>query len=734
MRVLGLSVRKILRRTRACARRVYSLRPCYHRSCSVSSPVRGPSMVPKGTGLHECAAAQPLSGRTCMRYCQGDDRWGRATGAEQQDPLESDALRGLHFRSQRGRSSPVGGTRVPQVILRQAASLVLLSILHLSCSTDRRPSLLLVTLDTVRADRLGCYGYTRAGTANIDSLAEQGVVFQEALSHIPLTLPSHATILTGLIPPSHGIRQNGAYILPDHAVTLAQILRQRGYSTAGFVGAFVLDSGFGLDKGFQLYDDDLPPRKQAVALQYNERKASEVASRAAAWLDETRDPFFAWVHFFDPHVPYDPPAPYDTLFPTDPYQGEIAFVDAQLGRLLRSLRKRGNPDRCLVVVVSDHGEALGEHGELTHGFFVYRETMRVPLIMSGLTLPPGKVVAGQVRLADVAPTVLELLGARLPQHVDGCSLVPLVYGGEQGMPSYGESFYPYLSLGWSPLRSVRAGGYTYIEAPRPELYSTAEDPQELENLASVLPTRVRELAAVLDSLAGPRILQEPGTVDREVARRLASLGYLSGAAPTHGAELRDPKDALELYRHLRTADVMITSGFPAQAESLLRLVLEADSTNLQAVLYLGVLLRNVGRIQEAAQVLERGCSLYGEYYELQLQAGICLRRLGRLPEARRRYERAIELFDRDGSLYTNLGILEEQSGRTEQAAAAYTRALELAPDDALAHFNLGMLQVRGGCAPGDALGHLERAVELDPELKRRPNVHTILTALRRVTR
>jgi protein O-GlcNAc transferase len=198
--------------------------------------------------------------------------------------------------------------------------------------------------------------------------------------------------------------------------------------------------------------------------------------------------------------------------------------------------------------------------------------------------------------------------------------------------------------------------------------------------------------------------------------------------------LRDPKDALELYRQLRTADVMIGSGVPAQAESLLWRVLEADSTNLQAILYLGVLLRNVGRVQEAAQVLERGCSLHGEYYEFQLQAGICLRRLGRLPEARRRYERAIELFDRDGSLYTNLGILEEQSGRTEEATAAYSRALELTPNDALAHFNLGMLQVREGGAPSHALGHIERALELDPELKRRPNVDTILTALRRVTR
>jgi arylsulfatase A-like enzyme/Flp pilus assembly protein TadD len=601
-----------------------------------------------------------------------------------------------------------------------------------SCTAERRVSVLLVTLDTVRADYLGCYGRAGARTGSIDSLAARGVRFDAAYAQSPLTLPSHATVLTGLIPPRHGLRDNGAYVLSDEEVTLAEVLQQRGYHTGAFIGAFVLDSGFGLAQGFEVYDDELPAGRGTAVLEYAERGAGEVSGRAAVWLSRVKTPFFAWVHFFDPHRPYNPPAPYDAMFPGSPYQGEIAYVDAELGRLLDVLRRRELREECLVVVLSDHGEGLGQHGELTHGLFVYEPTMRVPLVMSGPGLPGGLVVASRVRLVDVVPTVLELLGIPWPGTPDGFSVLPLLLDGGEGYPSYGESFYPFVSLGWSPLRAVRAGRFTYIEAPTPELYDTAKDPQEAENLAGVLPDKLQEMAALLDSLAGPLNLGAPPAVSPDAARKLQALGYLSGGASKAPGDLRDPKDALPLYQNLRSAEVMIRAGRPARAESLLQSLLDEDRGNRHALLILGVLLREQNRLEEAAEVLERGCLLYPDDYELHLQAGICLRRLGRPADARVRYEQALAIFGGDATLHTSLGILEEGQGNSDAAAAAYAQALVLDPDDALAHFNLGMLLVRSEGDAGAALSHLDRAVALDPSLGRRPNVAAIRQALRRV--
>ncbi len=601
-----------------------------------------------------------------------------------------------------------------------------------ACSSQRRPSLLLVTLDTVRADRLGCYGCDFAGTKTIDSVATCGVRFDQAFAQSPLTLPSHATIVTGLLPPTHRIRDNGAYSLAPEVMTLAEVLESAGYHTAAFTGAFVLDSGFGLAQGFQVYDDSLPSRGHAGVLQYAERRAGTVVDRAKAWLRRASAPFFLWVHLYDPHVPYDPPSPYDSLFVSDPYQGEIAYADAQVGRLLASIRDRGLAQTCVVVVVSDHGEALGEHGESTHGYFVYQETMRVPFVMAGPGLPGGVRISSQVRLADVAPTVLDLLAIPSPSELDGQSLLPVVDGTASGLPSYGETFYPCLSLGWSPLRSLRADGYTYIEAPTPELYHSEDDPGEVRNLAAVLTEQLHVMASRLDSMAGPLVPETAATASPGVARRLAALGYLSGGGTGAPRTGRDPKDALPLYNDLLAADVMIRRGAFDRAESLLQQVLSQDPANRQAMLHLGVLLKNRGRLREAAQVLDQGRDLYPGDYELTLQSGVCHRQLGDLQAARDRYQAALRLFDNDAVLFTNLGILEQQRGNREEARAAYTRALELDPNDATAHFNLGMLLVREGGDPAAALAHLDRAAILNPAFADRPNVAKIRAALRRV--
>src|SRR5260221_2662494 len=348
-------------------------------------------------------------------------------------------------------------------------------------------NLLLVTLDTTRADRIHAYGFAGIETPNFDRLAREGVLFEEAVAPAPLTLPAHSSIFTGQYPPAHGVRDNGGFFLDDKETTIAERLQARGYATGGFVGAYVLDHKWGIAQGFQTYFDDFDLTKyQSLSLGSVDRRGNEVADRALAWLDSVRAKrFFGWVHFYDAHSPYDPPEPFKSRYAGHPYIGEIAFVDSQLGRLLAYLDAHHLADRTVVVVVGDHGESLGEHGEGTHGFFVYQATMHVPLLIRApYDLMAGRRVADTVRSVDILPTALELLGVNTPEHLDGASVVPLMTGAKQelGLAAYSEAIYPRFHFGWSDLRALTAGRYKFVAAPRPELYDLQQDPGESHNL------------------------------------------------------------------------------------------------------------------------------------------------------------------------------------------------------------------------------------------------------------
>jgi len=346
-------------------------------------------------------------------------------------------------------------------------------------------NILLVTLDTTRADRIGCYGYRRAATPILDRLAASGVRFAEALTAAPETLPAHATLLTGLLPPHHGVRINTEGRLGSLHQTLAEVARGRGYQTAAFVSAFVLDARFGLDQGFDHYDDRVDAtRGTAFAAGTNERRAGATTDAALAWL-RSRDrarPFLLWVHYFDAHAPYDPPEPFASRFAGSLYDGEIAYMDAQLGRLLDGVDAAGPRDKTVVIVVGDHGESLGEHYERTHSVFLYRSTVRVPLVFSNPRLfPKPAVVDGAVvSLADVAPTLLDLLGVEDPPDRDGVSLLATKADPRRGV--YVESLVPWLDFGWAPLFGLRTLRESYVLAPRPECYDLRTDPEERRNL------------------------------------------------------------------------------------------------------------------------------------------------------------------------------------------------------------------------------------------------------------
>jgi arylsulfatase A-like enzyme/predicted Zn-dependent protease len=481
----------------------------------------------------------------------------------------------------------------------------------------RGANLLLVTLDTTRADRLGCYGHAGAETPTLDGIARDGVLFERCITPTAFTLPSHSSIMTGLNPMFHGVRLNGGVALSDTHPTLAERLTERGYRCGGFVGAFVLDSRWGLDQGFETYDDefDLKPGEQ-LDLARVQRPGNKVVDAALAWLQKPdQRPFFAWVHLYDPHTPYEPPEPYKSRFaggPSRRYDGEIAFADSQLGRLLGWLRSSGNDQRTIVLVVGDHGEGLGSHREEEHGFFIYDYAVRVPLIVR---LPherlQGTRIGAQTRTIDVMPTALELLGVAPPARLDGQSLVPLLADPlRQGAAfAYSESVSLSMQYGWSPLYSIRTPEYTYIDAPRPELYDPRQDSGEEDNLVGRLPNVAEELRATLAQLreAGAKGAPDPqeANLDEETMRALASLGYVGGTTRTDdGAVRADPKDMLEVYDQIGVAAGTMAQGDHAGAVRRLETVLKQDPGNPQARFLLAAGYEKLDRVADARAILD----------------------------------------------------------------------------------------------------------------------------------
>ncbi len=432
-------------------------------------------------------------------------------------------------------------------------------------------SVLLVTLDTTRADRLGCYGFANAATPNLDALAAEGVLFEQAYTVAPITLPSHVSILTGALPLRHGVRDNRGFEVPESMATLAEALRSAGYRTGAFLAAFPLSAKFGLDQGFEVYDDRFDTAAEH-RFEFPERRAEEVVAEAEAWLTalDTRDPFFGWVHLFDPHEAYRPPEPFASRFAEDPYQGEIAYLDRALGRLLEVLESRGRADDTLVIVVADHGEGLGEHEERNHVTLVYNSTVRVPMLMRGPELPHGRRIPQTVRTIDLVPTVTDLLGLPgLPDAV-GRSLAEVWQNTDApSRPAYFESYWPQLQQGWSPLRGLVHGRWKIIEAPgagTTELYDVLADPGELDDLAAREPDRLAEMQRRLAELRerSPETLSTARRVTPEDLQALQRLGY-AGTTRNPVEAGRHPREMVAMLSELSSVMRHLDAGRPEAA-------------------------------------------------------------------------------------------------------------------------------------------------------------------------
>ena len=622
-------------------------------------------------------------------------------------------------------------------------------------SPPDRPNVLLVTIDTLRADHVGCYGYKAASTPTIDGLASRGIRFETALAHAPLTGPSHASILTGRIPPGHGFRNNSGFTLSPRVKTAAEDFRQTGYRTAAFVSGFPLDRRFGFDRGFETYDDHLPKGNDRRRTPYVERFADATTDAALRWLatsSSTGPPsrWFLWVHYYDPHAPYEPPADLAERYSPAPYDGEIAFVDRQLARLLHALDVRNETGRTVVIVTADHGESLGEHGEGTHGVFVYDATLRVPWVMAGPQIPAGRLSRTVARSIDVLPTLADYAGLARRSDIDGRSLRAAADGQEMSdAPSYAESLYPETELGWSPLYAWRTARFKFIKAPQPELYDLANDASETTNRLNENEAPASDLGRQLDEvIRGTPVPVAAPPVDANTAERLRALGYASGgrAARAPGTALRDPKDGIRFLPRLNRA-MSAARTEPALAIRELTAVLGEDpgvfmARRTRAVAYaaagrhdlavadlraldkegqltpedaivLGDNLRFAGRLEEAALIFERAARENPAFAQPLISLVEVRIQEHRYDEAAALCERVLKLVPDHIEALRRLGDLALLRADSDAAAARYDRILTLDAGDVSALTKLGVVRARSG-RPDQAIQLFRQAVDREP--------------------
>ncbi len=591
---------------------------------------------------------------------------------------------------------------------------------------NREWNVLLITIDTLRADRVSVYSDKHLKTPHIDRIASKGLVFTKAFAHNPLTLASHVNILTGATPLYHGISDNAGYKLEDRFLTIAEFLKEKDYSTGAFIGAFPLDSRFGLDQGFDVYDDSYGTRNP-LRFFYVERRAEKVIDPAVEWMKEQTGKWFCWIHLFDPHQPYLPPAPYDEKFRDDLYSGEVAYVDDQLGRVFGFLEEKNVLEKTIIVFTADHGEGLGDHGELTHAYFAYNSTIHVPFILyiPGLS---GKKIDANVCHIDIFPTVCEVLGYRIPDNVQGESLIPLINGKKRRNSSiYFESMSPHLNRGWAPLHGFIKGDLKYIHLPVEEVYDLKKDFQELNNLAgsSNLKEMKQSLLDLEANLGSENPITRRKSIDSESLAKLRALGYVSGGSPpkkSQYTEKDDLKTLLPLQNKMLEGIMLHQAGQTEKAIAQFRQIISENKTFVMAYNNLAKVYEQTGRIKEAVQVLRDGLASNNDNVAIMSKMGMILPEANQAQEAIEILKRCIDIEDFNPEYWNYLGIAYYKLGQLKNALEAYSKAIELDADYALAYNNIGniylavYLKSQERMSYDMAVRNFKKAIELDPEL------------------
>jgi len=583
--------------------------------------------------------------------------------------------------------------------------------------THLRPlNLLVVTIDTLRPDHLHCNGYAGIETPNLDRVAESGTVFENAVTQAPLTPPSHASIFTGLNPPTHHVRDTGGFVLPASATTLATILQRQGWHTAAFISSAVLKRRFGLDQGFAVYDDQMPNPGQGHAYEEDaERRAGVTVDHAIQWLaTQSAEPFFLWVHIYDPHAPYDPPAPFRERYKGRLYDGEIAYADQELGRLFDAIHRK-SPDRTLTAVLSDHGESLGEHG-----VFLYDATLRIVFMMAGPGVPAGMRVKQQARTIDFLPTVLDLMGGPPPAAVQGVSLKPYFAGKDAATAvSYAETLYPKINMGWAELRAIRTNRWKYVRAPKAELYDLSQDPGETQNVIAGHGAEVAKFEAQLKAVVGGGTEKvETAALDEHTLSQLKSLGYVSGFT-SRSYDLKgqgiDPKDRIGVLKLLQTVETGRSQLTAARRVELLRQALSADAGDPHIYYELGAEYERAGRSDEAMKLYREAVKNGIESGRLHSRIADLLVRAGKKAAAIPEYELAAQFNPADLQSQANLATAYMEQGRLPDAERVDKWILTVDPKYAAAYNGLGVIAIQRQDT-ATARGYFEKAVQIDPDL------------------
>ena len=587
-----------------------------------------------------------------------------------------------------------------------------------------RPNVILITVDTLRADHLSVYGATQGQTPAMDGLAGDGILFENAIAQVPLTLASHASILTGTYPFHNGVQDFTGEPLALSFQTVAQAFKRNGYATGAVVSAFVLDRSWGLDRGFDFYYDVFAAEsflQKSIGLV--DRRAEQSVDQAISWLGKRSPgkPFFLWLHLYDPHSPYDPPEPFRTQFKTDPYSGEVAYADSQLARLFAHLKMRKLYDRTAVVLLSDHGESLGEHGEREHGFFVYRSTTHVPLLVK----PAGKSITGKrvraaVEAVAVAPTLLELAGLKDPiqKQFQSASLLAQAKEEDPESTAYAETYYPFSSFGWSPLRSLQTERFQYVEAPRSELYNLESDPEQTTNLreqqgavTSVLKQRLGDLIAKFPPL--DRKSSGSG-LSPDAIEKLRSLGYVAYKSPVSAEALArglpDPKDRITEFNAIMEAADAFQAGDSLRGRRLLEEVRKTDPDMYLVPFMLGESALRQRDWNTAAAEFERCLALNPQFDQAMTGVAQAYAQLNRIEDARRTLQDALKINPKNFKAWYQLGYVEWRT-KPADAAEAFREAITIQPGFALAHRDLGLLLFQQQ-EYAVALKSLERAIAL----------------------
>ena len=590
--------------------------------------------------------------------------------------------------------------------------------------SQQQPNVLFIIVDTLRDDHLGCYGYDKIKTPNIDAIAKQGTLFKNAISQVPLTFPSHSSMFTSTYPQFNKMRDNSGYKLDNSNITLAERLKENGYATAAFISTMVLKSKSGINQGFDTFDDKIEKSvgKRVLKFMDDERTADKTTAAALNWLKANKDKkFFLWVHYYDPHTIYNPPSPYKDIYKDSLYDGEIAFTDENIGVLISALKDLKLDKNTLIVFASDHGESLGEHEERGHAVFIYDVTLKVPLIFSypGF-IPQGKTVEEEARLIDVMPTILDILGIKKNKEIQGLSLENLINGKQKtgNLPAYSESLYAKFHFNWSSLQAIRTKDWKYIKSTEPELYNLKDDPKELNNLASSRKDIARDLDKQLESFlkktSAPEEKEKRVEIDRETKEKLMSLGYVSGTITTKdGGPV--PIKMIQIMEKLNIADRQVNAGLIDKAMQAYNEILASDPNNMEASLHLAQCYREMGKFDDAIKYFKRAASSKPDDPEVHDGLGNIYKSMGRVELAFKEFDIANKLDPDNPAVINNLGWCYQQKLDFDKAIEFYRKALALDPSLATTHANLAICY-RVKKQLDMAIKEVETALKLEPEL------------------